>query len=127
MENPSYPLKDQHNDNKQYLWWFFLITYNMDFLTIKCSLTSTDVENPTISCPAAFFASSEPISWPDPTVTDNIDTQLTVTCTPSSGSRDFNAGANTVTCTATDDAQRSAMCSFTVTLGKMHMVFICNE
>ncbi|XP_033111726.1 uncharacterized protein LOC117112694 [Anneissia japonica] len=54
------------------------------------------------------------VTWNDPTVSDNVDTGLSATCTPSPGSS-FNAGAATnVTCSATDAAKNEGSCMFVV-------------
>jgi lysophospholipase L1-like esterase len=52
------------------------------------------------------------VTYPVPTAV-NGSTPVTVACTPASGTA-FNLGANTVTCTATDAAARTASCSFGV-------------
>ncbi len=49
------------------------------------------------------------------TATDNCSTNVTVVCTPVSGST-FALGTNMVTCIATDGAGNSNVCSFTVTV-----------
>ena len=63
-----------------------------------------------------------------PTATDSIDTDLQVSCSPSSGS-DFDENVVTpVTCMATDDAMNSMTCSFIVIVGMylsgMNLVFM---
>jgi hypothetical protein len=47
------------------------------------------------------------------TATDSVDTNVSVTCTPASGST-FPVGANEVTCTATDDSGNQSTGSFFV-------------
>jgi hypothetical protein len=49
------------------------------------------------------------------TAADNCDNNVSVVCTPSSGSA-FPTGETTVTCTATDAAGNSSQCSFKVTV-----------
>ncbi len=73
---------------------------------------------PTISCPAnqstRTTGSNATITYPPPTVTGG-EAPVPVACTPPSGSA-FPAGMSTTTCVATDARQRSAMCTFTVTV-----------
>ena len=59
---------------------------------------------------------SSPVISDNPTVTDTIDSSPDVSCDPSSSS-DLQSGENTVTCTATDEAGNSDMCTYTITLG----------
>ena len=77
---------------------------------------TTDQMNPTITCPASRTVNTNVVTWSDPAAQDDLDTTLQVSCNPASGST-FAAGPNTVTCTATDDATNSAMCTFSVTVG----------
>jgi hypothetical protein len=53
------------------------------------------------------------VNYPAPTVTSTCN--YTVTCVPASGST-FPEGTTTVTCTATDIANNTATCTFTVTV-----------
>ena len=76
----------------------------------------TDSVSPEITCPPNVNAFSNPITWPDPTVTDMIDTSPQFQCDRMSGDS-FGNGQTTVTCTATDAAGNSAMCTFIVSLG----------
>jgi hypothetical protein len=55
------------------------------------------------------------VTFGNPAATDLVDTAVTVTCVPASGSL-FAQGQTTVTCTATDDYNNSASSSFTVTV-----------
>jgi Zn-dependent metalloprotease len=73
------------------------ITCPSDRKVATCSTTATGVR-------ATFTV----------TATDNYDTNVAVTCTPSSGSI-FPFGTTTVTCTATDDCLNTSTCSFQVT------------
>ncbi|XP_072025142.1 hyalin-like [Amphiura filiformis] len=78
-------------------------------------MVTVDPENPTIMCPDDISASMNPISWPVLTVSDNLDNSVFYECDIESGSN-FPDGQTTVTCTATDDAENTAMCSFVVIL-----------
>jgi uncharacterized repeat protein (TIGR01451 family) len=103
-----------------------------------CSFTVTvnDTEPPAITCPANITQSTDPdqcsavVTYPAPTVTDNCPcgenaktrkngklglATCQVVCIPASGSS-FPKGTTTVTCTATDAANNTASCSFTVTV-----------
>ena len=77
----------------------------------------TDQQDPVLTCPEDFIENSNPVSWEDLTVTDDIDNNVKVTCMPSSGTT-FESGDTEVMCTATDDALNTGTCSFTVSLGK---------
>jgi hypothetical protein len=55
------------------------------------------------------------VTYASPTATDNVDTSVTVNCTPASGST-FGLSDNTVTCTATDNAGNTATSHFKVTV-----------
>lgn len=80
-----------------------------------------DTTPPSITCPTnrvvvlCGTAASISVSFPPPMVSDNLDTNVTVTCVPASGSS-FPPGTNTVVCTATDDCGNTRSCSFTVTV-----------
>jgi hypothetical protein len=89
-----------------------------------CTFTVTVTDNtpPTIgACPANITKSTDPnvctaiVTFTPPTATDNCTPAPTVACSPQSGST-FNKGTTTVTCTATDSSNNTAMCSFTVTV-----------
>ncbi len=89
--------------------------------TGSCSftVTVTDAQMPTISCPANVTApatsqSGAAVTYTAPTASDNCAAP-TVTCSPASGST-FPVGATTVTCTARDAANNTSSCSFTVTV-----------
>jgi uncharacterized repeat protein (TIGR01451 family) len=91
--------------------------------TASCSFTVTvrDTQPPTLLCPANVVITPSPgqcspaVSYPAPTVSDNLP-GATVACVPPSGSS-FPLGTSTVTCNATDTAGNTARCSFTVTVG----------
>ncbi|XP_033107303.1 uncharacterized protein LOC117109160 [Anneissia japonica] len=78
-----------------------------------------DEEEPVILCPANILVnsgvdqSSNPVTWSEPTVTDNVITGLSATCTPESGSV-FDVGSTIVTCSATDGAGNEGSCLFVV-------------
>ena len=88
--------------------------------TANCTftVTVTDNQNPTITCPANQTATSlggpVAVTYPAPTATDNCP-GVTTACVPASGSV-FPLGTTTVNCTATDAVNRTATCSFTVTV-----------
>jgi lysophospholipase L1-like esterase len=72
---------------------------------------------PTITCPGNVEATAHngeaPVVNFDAPAAQGGDAPVTVACTPTSGST-FPVGTNTVNCTATDAAKRSATCSFSV-------------
>ncbi|XP_033103433.1 hyalin-like, partial [Anneissia japonica] len=78
-----------------------------------------DIESPNLTCPGDISMSTSssqvPVTWNDPAVSDNVDTDLSATCTPSSGSL-FVLGLNDVTCGATDAAGSTGSCMFTVNI-----------
>jgi lysophospholipase L1-like esterase len=74
---------------------------------------------PTIVCPTAqtiplVTGTSIAVTFPNPTIS-NGKPPVTSACTPPSGSV-FNVGATSVSCTATDALQRTATCSFAITV-----------
>jgi hypothetical protein len=82
------------------------------------TVTVRDTTAPVIASHAdvnviASSNSSAVATYATPTATDLVDTTVTVTCTPVSGST-FNAGSTTVTCTATDHAGNTATSTFKV-------------
>lgn len=92
-----------------------------------CTFTVTvarDNVPPVIQCPTnrivwlcSTAASSAVVTWPPPVATDNADTSVAVTCSPTSGSI-FPLGTSTVTCTATDNCTNRTTCTFTVTVAR---------
>jgi hypothetical protein len=85
--------------------------------TCSFTVTVTDTQPPTITCPInQSVDSGVPIvvNYTTPTGADNCP-GVTVNCVPASGST-FPLGTTTVTCTATDAASSTATCSFTVTV-----------
>ncbi|MBK9013666.1 MAG: HYR domain-containing protein [Saprospiraceae bacterium] len=88
------------------------------------SVTIDDAVPPTITCPAnvtVTAGSGQPsaaVTYSAPTVTDNCDMPATpAVCAPASGSM-FFIGTTTVNCNATDGANNSSNCSFTVTVNQ---------
>jgi hypothetical protein len=85
-------------------------------------VTVVDNTAPVISCPSNITvylplnstATSMPVSWSAPTATDNCSSP-TVGTDIASGSV-FSVGTTTVTATATDAANNSSSCQFTVTV-----------
>lgn len=88
-----------------------------DQATARCTFTVTvrDTRPPTITCPDDMIVPAGTPATFAPTASDACDSTPTVTCTPASGST-LPPGAHTVNCTATDDSQNSASCSFTITV-----------
>lgn len=91
--------------------------------TAQCFFTVTvrDADGPVIVCPAsvnvspAAGQSSAVVTYPPPSVTDNLPGVTTV-CSPPSGST-FPLGTTPVTCTATDSNGNQASCTFSVNVG----------
>lgn len=91
----------------------------------ECTVKVHDVTPPTVRVPAtiteeATSANGATVAFPtNPSAelgaSDNVDGELTPTCTPVSGST-FKLGDTTVTCTATDAAGNQGSNSFTVTV-----------
>src|SRR6185503_10399280 len=81
----------------------------------SCSftVTVTDDQPPTITCPANVTVSNDPnqcgavVNYPAPTITDNCPGAFTATCVPASGSF-FPVGTTTVTCTVDGFANGAA-------------------
>ncbi len=88
----------------------------------QCAATVTVVDDtpPTLTCPANLTVNNDPgecsavVSF-SVSASDNCDSEVSVVCTPASGSA-FPLGTTTVNCTATDDDGNQASCSFTVTV-----------
>ena len=78
-----------------------------------------DPAAPTLAWPAPQTAQSlggaTVVSYPSPVASDGKPPLSPVTCTPASGSA-FAIGVTTVSCTVTDALQRSASCTFSVTV-----------
>jgi hypothetical protein len=87
--------------------------------TLTVTVTSETIP-PTLSCPANITQSTDAgqcsavVSYATPTASDNCP-GATVLCNPPSNAT-FLKGITTVTCTATDVANNTAQCSFTVTI-----------
>ena len=90
--------------------------------TCSFTVTVTDSQAPTITCPANIFlgtnGTSAVASWAAPSVSDNCPGVGVPTCTPASGSS-FNVGVTTVTCTVKDAGNNTASCSFAVTVNRV--------
>ncbi len=76
---------------------------------------------PTLTCPAPVTASTTSasgtaVTFTTPTASGGKE-PVAVACTPGSGAT-FPMGATTVTCTATDSLNRSASCTFPVTISR---------
>ena len=69
-----------------------------------------------IMCPNDFTVNTMTPSW-TASATDVIDTMVEVTCNPESESS-LSSENNEITCTATDDADNSAECMFSITVGR---------
>ena len=88
----------------------------------SCSFTVTvkDTTAPRITCPGNISTSAPPgqnsvaVTYALPTVVDNCS-GTTPTCTPPPGSA-FALGTSVVTCTATDAANNTSTCTFSVTV-----------
>jgi lysophospholipase L1-like esterase len=80
--------------------------------------TPVDPAAPAIACPAPQTAQSlggsTVVTYPSP-VASGGTAPLAVACAPASGSA-FAVGASTVACTVTDAIQRTAQCTFSVTV-----------
>lgn len=87
-----------------------------------CSFTMTVVDNqaPQINCPANITVNTDAgvcsavVTYSAPSVSDNCSGGAPV-CSPPSSST-FPVGTTTVSCTATDSANLTSSCSFTITV-----------
>jgi hypothetical protein len=89
--------------------------------TCTFTVTVNDTQAPQVVCPANQTRvtarpgdTSVVVSYPAPTVTDNCS-GATVACLPPTGAT-FTVGVTIVTCTATDSAGNTAVCSFMVSV-----------
>lgn len=83
-------------------------------LTIRIDKTAPVISNlPSNQTVVATGANGAAVSWSSPTVADNLDPDVSVSCAPASGSI-FAHGITTVTCASTDRAGNAASRSFTV-------------
>ncbi len=85
------------------------------------TVPTTPSAGPTITCPAAQTAPSATggavtVDYPKPAMSGGVD-PVTLTCKPAAGSS-FPLGTTSVTCSAVDANQKSASCSFNVTVAK---------
>ncbi len=99
--------------------------------TATCTQTVTvmDSQSPTITCPAnitvtATSASGAVATFVDATATDNCSVTVAQTAGPISGSM-FPLGTTTVTFTASDAANNTSTCSFTVTVTGIAPDVVC--
>ncbi|XP_072025139.1 uncharacterized protein [Amphiura filiformis] len=99
-------------------------TGNVGLCSFDIIIGQQDQINPSITCPGDFATSTDIPSWPDPVVSDNLDTSLTASCSPPSDSR-FRAGQTTVTCTTTDNAGNTATCRFDVVVDQEKPLITC--
>ena len=79
-----------------------------------------DIFAPAIHCPGDLTVvtcsvDGSEVTFPTPSTRDDYDTNVTVTCTPASGSF-FPVGTTVVTCLATDNCGRTNSCRFQVTV-----------
>ncbi|XP_033098904.1 protein Skeletor, isoforms B/C-like [Anneissia japonica] len=76
-----------------------------------------DHKNPTLVCPANVDETTESnqatLTWTGPVVGDNLDSSLSASCSPSSGSS-FYVGSTNVTCNAYDTAGNEGKCMFVI-------------
>jgi hypothetical protein len=93
-------------------------------------VTVNDLELPVLVCPADIVEDlppgvpSGPVSWPDPTGTDNCPNLGAPSCVPPSGST-FPGGQTTpVDCSVVDGSGNVGTCSFTVTLNLVSILEI---
>ena len=89
-----------------------------------CTDCMGGVGSPEIVCPADVTLNGAPgtgqaVTYAGPTTTQGTP-PVTTTCVPASGSV-FPVGTTTVECTAHDAINRSAVCSFHVTLSSSHL------
>jgi subtilisin-like proprotein convertase family protein len=94
-------------------------------ITTAQPVCATTCEGPapctlTITCPTGVTGvtsttggTTGTVTFADPVIGGDCTTEVTVTCTPPSGSS-FPAGVTTVTCTASADGATPVACSFTV-------------
>ena len=88
--------------------------------TATATVTVVDITDPVLTVPADMTVSNAPgecgvtVGF-DVTARDNCDPDVTIVCTPPSGSF-FPVGTTTVECTATDDCGNEAADSFDITV-----------
>ena len=85
------------------------------------NVTVQDTTPPSITCPADMTVEGNTtgganVPYTVPTATDIVDSDPTENCTPAPNSFFALGGPHQVTCTATDDSNNSASCSFNVTV-----------
>lgn len=87
--------------------------------TITCPFENINVTN--VQCSAAGGQAGAYVTFPNPTGTDNCDTNVMISCSPTNGSffalsPGTNMTSHTVTCTAIDASGNQDSCAFTVTI-----------
>lgn len=95
------------------------------------NVTVTDNEDPTIACPAPITVNNDPGSCGANVAFNTIFGDncpgASLLCTANSGDF-FSVGTTTVSCTVTDAVNRTANCSFTITVVDAEApVAICND
>ena len=94
---------------------------NQNYAECDFEVEVVDTTPPTISCPEGpIMVDCVPgaqngavVDYPEPVVNDTCDGEVTVTCTPPSGSL-FPFGSTTVTCVAIDGSGNSSECDFEI-------------
>ncbi|XP_071954519.1 uncharacterized protein [Antedon mediterranea] len=103
-------------------------TGNEDYCSFVVNIA--DNKEPDLICPEHIKVNNHtdqyenPVTWSDPTVTDNLHKNISATCTPASGSI-FDVGSTIVTCSATDGTGNFGSCSFVVHV--VGVVFISDD
>jgi uncharacterized repeat protein (TIGR01451 family) len=104
-------------------------TQSGDSCTFAATVNYTGTSStPTITCPSnitmgGVSGGTTVVFYPAPTTTGNC---VTVVCNPPSGSV-FSTGTTTVNCTATNPANNTATCSFTVTVSSNSCALDCPD
>ncbi|XP_070549860.1 hyalin-like [Ptychodera flava] len=89
--------------------------------TCNFTITVEDTTEPVVTCPADITVeydygnTTAVVEFSGESVTDNSGEFLTVACSPPSNST-FGDGENVVTCSATDSANNTGSCNFTITV-----------
>lgn len=93
-----------------------------NFIDCTQTITVNDTSDPILeSCPDDITVESQPpnceavVTYAAPEAADNCGPSPSVVCDPPSGST-FLVGTTAVTCTATDECDNTALCSFDVTV-----------
>jgi hypothetical protein len=93
---------------------------NTNTCSFVVEVTPTDTTPPVVTCPANIVAEctgpdGAAVPYTGQSAVDNCDGAMVPACTPASGST-FALGPTTVTCSATDAANNTGTCTFTVTV-----------